>query len=87
MENNTNSTSYPKVGAYDAKTKLPEILRRVQLGEAFTITNRGKAIADLVPSRFKRQKNIKTAIENLLKKKKRTLSDKRLKAYKEEGRK
>ena len=39
-----------EIGAYEAKTKLPELLRQVQAGKRFTITNRGKAIADLVPS-------------------------------------
>ncbi len=38
-----------EVGSYDAKTKLPEILRRVEAGESFTITNRRKPIADLIP--------------------------------------
>ena len=35
-----------RIGSYDAKTKLPEILRRVETGESFTITYRGKPIAD-----------------------------------------
>jgi len=39
-----------EIGAYEAKTKLPELLRQVKAGKKFTITNRGKAIADLVPS-------------------------------------
>ena len=39
-----------QIGSYDAKTKLPEILRRVEAGESFTITNRGKPVADVVPS-------------------------------------
>ena len=26
-----------RIGSYDAKTKLPEILRRVEAGEAFTL--------------------------------------------------
>jgi antitoxin (DNA-binding transcriptional repressor) of toxin-antitoxin stability system len=30
-----------KIGSYEARTKLSEILRRVEAGEAFTITNRG----------------------------------------------
>ena len=38
------------VGSYQAKTNLPELLRQVQMGKSFTITNRGDAIADLVPS-------------------------------------
>jgi prevent-host-death family protein len=40
-----------EIGSYYEKTKLPEILRRVQRGESFTITKKGKAVADLVPSR------------------------------------
>jgi prevent-host-death family protein len=39
-----------EIGAYEAKTKLPELLRQVQAGKRFTITNRGRPIADLVPS-------------------------------------
>lgn len=37
------------VGAYEAKTKLPELLRRVQAGERFTITSRGTPVAELTP--------------------------------------
>ena len=40
-----------EIGAYEAKTRLPELLQQVRAGKQFTITNRGKAIADLVPSR------------------------------------
>jgi antitoxin (DNA-binding transcriptional repressor) of toxin-antitoxin stability system len=38
------------IGAYDAKTRLPELPRQVKAGQRFTITNRGAAIAGLVPS-------------------------------------
>ena len=37
------------IGAYEAKTKLPEILRRVEAGERFIITNRGVPVAELLP--------------------------------------
>ena len=40
---------YPEIGAYDAKTKLPELLREVREGHRYTITHRGKAVAALVP--------------------------------------
>lgn len=40
-----------EIGSYEAKTKLPELLRQVKTGKSFTITNHGKAVADLVPSR------------------------------------
>jgi prevent-host-death family protein len=36
-----------KIGSYEAKTKLPELLRQVKTGKSFTITNRGEAIAEL----------------------------------------
>ncbi|HVF64259.1 MAG TPA: type II toxin-antitoxin system prevent-host-death family antitoxin [Casimicrobiaceae bacterium] len=39
-----------EIGAYEAKTRFPELLRQVQAGKRFTITNRGKAVADLVPT-------------------------------------
>ena len=76
-----------KVGSYDAKTKLPEILRRVESGESFTITNRGKPIADLVPSRSNDRLKAKSAIHNILKAKKHKVSDSLFYELKEEGRK
>ena len=38
-----------EIGAYEAKSKLPEILRRVEAGERFIITNRGVPVAELRP--------------------------------------
>lgn len=78
---------HEKIGSYDAKTKLPEILRRVAAGEAFTITNRGKAIADLIPSKSSGREKAKQAIENLLKMRKKTVPDKVLKTLVGHGRK
>jgi prevent-host-death family protein len=37
-------------GVYEAKTKLPDLIKQVQRGERITITNRGKPVVDLVPS-------------------------------------
>jgi prevent-host-death family protein len=37
------------IGTYDAKTKLPDLLHRVEGGESFTITRNGKPVAKLVP--------------------------------------
>lgn len=39
-----------EIGAYEAKTKLPEYLRKVVAGERFTITQRGRPVAQLVPA-------------------------------------
>ena len=36
------------VGSYEAKTRLPELLRAVELGEVVTITRRGVPVARLV---------------------------------------
>jgi prevent-host-death family protein len=76
-----------KVGSYDAKTKLPEILRRVEAGESFTITNRGKPIADLIPSRSSNRFKAESAINNILKSRKHSTSDSLLAELKEAGRK
>jgi len=39
-----------EIGAYEAKTRLAELLRGVQEGRRYTITHRGRAIAELVPA-------------------------------------
>ena len=36
------------IGSYNAKTRLPELLRQVAQGEEFTITRRGVPIARIV---------------------------------------
>ncbi|MBI4968798.1 MAG: type II toxin-antitoxin system prevent-host-death family antitoxin [Rhodospirillales bacterium] len=38
-----------RVGAYEAKTKLAELLDEVEGGRAIVITRHGKAVAELVP--------------------------------------
>ena len=76
-----------EIGSYDAKTKLPEILRRVEAGERFTITNRGKPVADLVPSQSGSDLRVEGAIANILKAKKQVVSGDELAELKELGRK
>jgi prevent-host-death family protein len=39
-----------EIGAYAAKTHLPRLLREVAAGQSFTITVRGKPVAELKPS-------------------------------------
>lgn len=39
------------VGSFEAKTKLAELLDKVEDGEVVTITRRGKAVARLVPAK------------------------------------
>lgn len=54
-----------EIGSYEAKTKLPELLRQVKTGKSFTITNRGEAVADLVPSAAASTKDKVAAAEKL----------------------
>lgn len=49
---NTASTTITNpsiVGAFEAKTHLSALLARVEAGETITITNRGRAVAKLIP--------------------------------------
>ena len=78
---------HKEIGSYEAKTKLPEILRRVEAGETFTITNRGKPIADVIPSRSSDKLKTAAAIENILKAKKHKISNENLDELKVSGRK
>jgi prevent-host-death family protein len=57
--------AYTEIGAFDAKTKLSEILRKVEQGERFTITKRGRAIADVVPTQHRDQRRVREAVEAL----------------------
>lgn len=38
------------IGAFEAKTKLSELLERVSKGESFMITKHGQPVAKLVPT-------------------------------------
>ena len=37
------------IGAFEAKTHLPQLLERVARGESLTITKHGKPVAHLIP--------------------------------------
>ena len=39
-----------EIGAFEAKTKFSELLRKVGQGERFTITVRGHVVANLIPA-------------------------------------
>jgi prevent-host-death family protein len=54
-----------KVGAFEAKTHLSELLERVQKGERFVITKHGRPVAELVPFRKRDPGKIRAAIDNL----------------------
>jgi len=77
-----------EIESYNAKTKLPEILRRVEEGDSFTITKRGKPIADLIPSRSGSRKRAAAAIKCLLENPhNHVITTKELSALEDSGRK
>jgi prevent-host-death family protein len=44
------------IGSYEAKTHLPQMLRRVQAGHEFEISVRGVTVARLIPTQSPQQK-------------------------------
>ena len=54
-----------KVSAYQARTKLPALPLQVQAGTCFTITNRGKPIAELRPPSTHERPDARAAIAAL----------------------
>lgn len=54
-----------EIGAYEAKTHLPQLLERVQKGERFLITKHGKPVAELVPVTVRDVEQIRQAITEL----------------------
>lgn len=54
---------YIEIGSFDAKAKLSELLREVQRGQCYTVTLRGRPIADLVPSGRAAQHDARGAVE------------------------
>jgi len=77
---------HEEIGSYDVKTRLPEILRRVESGETFTITNRGRSVADLIPSRSGNQQKAAIAIDNILNTRKHRISNDLFNELKARGR-
>ncbi|WP_420236486.1 type II toxin-antitoxin system Phd/YefM family antitoxin [Telmatobacter bradus] len=59
-------SGYTEVGAFEAKTRLSEILRKVQQGEKFTITVRGQAVADVIPRADRDRRQAQAAVKRLL---------------------
>jgi prevent-host-death family protein len=54
------------VGSYEAKTRLPELLRGVRAGNRYTITLRGEAVADLVPAEENKHPDAMVAVDDML---------------------
>ncbi len=54
-----------EISFYEVKTNLPKLLRQVRAGKSFTITNRGEAVADLVPSTRAKSKDKVAAVNRI----------------------
>ncbi len=54
-----------EMGSYEAKTKLPELLRGVQGGNRYTITLRGQAVADLIPAQGNKFSDTSLAVDEM----------------------
>jgi len=54
-----------EIGSYEAKTKLPELLRGIQAGKRYTITLRGERVADLVPAEGAKKSDAAAAVDQM----------------------
>ena len=76
-----------RIGAFEAKTHLPRLLRRVQAGERFVITRHGRPIAELIPFRARDDAKVRAAIADLKDfQRKHTLAGLSIREMIEEGR-
>lgn len=55
----------PMIGAFEAKTRLPELLRRVENGERFIVTKHHRAVAELIPFQPHDPDKVRAAIAGL----------------------
>ena len=55
----------PTIGAFEAKTHLPKLLRRVANGERFVITRHNRAVTELIPFRPHDSDKVRAAIAGL----------------------
>ncbi len=75
------------VGAYEAKTHLPQLLERVSKGERITITKHGVPVAELVPPSAHQQPDVRAAVAEMKKfRKGRSLKGLTIREMVEEGR-
>ena len=54
-----------EVGAFEAKTNLSQLLKRVEAGERFVITKHSRPVAELIPFRPRDAEKIRAAIDSL----------------------
>ncbi len=57
----------PEIGSCEAKTRLPQLLQRVDAGERFVITRHGHPVAELIPYQPQDSVKVRSAIDALKK--------------------
>jgi prevent-host-death family protein len=56
-----------QIGVHEAKTQLSKILHRIEMGEEFEITNRGRVVARITaPEETDKRKQGREALERLM---------------------
>jgi prevent-host-death family protein len=81
----------PTIGIFEAKTRLSEIVRKAEAGERFTITVRGRPVAEVGPARQGPRNNmtpeeIEAAFERLMNPQIKGFTHEEIRAAIEEGR-
>ena len=54
-----------EIGAFEAKTHLPQLLQRVEAGERFVITRHSRPVAELIPFQSQDRDQVQSAINAL----------------------
>jgi prevent-host-death family protein len=54
-----------RIGIYDARAKLSELIERVQSGEEVVLTRHGEPVARLVPEKGRRRRSRATAVTRI----------------------
>lgn len=75
------------VTAFEAKTHLSELLKKVQNGDSFVVTLRGKPVAKIISFQDENSSDIESAVADLRKIRKSVKGDVNIKEMIEEGRK
>ena len=77
-----------EIGAFEAKTNLPQLLKRVEAGERFVITRHSRPVAELIPLQSRDSGKVQSAIDALVEfQKTHSLGDLSVRAIIEEARK
>jgi prevent-host-death family protein len=76
-----------EIGSFEAKTKFSELLRKVDQGESFTITLRGRVVAELNPPATTRRPVPQEVIDRLMHPKIHGISGDEVLGWIREGRK